>query len=104
MKKIAIIGLVFAVGMIGCGSSNDDSKPAAAEGTPNKQGASSATMATITATQSAIKPSTGSGSSGQASANQLSTAAQATQSLVTPSAGGAGAKSFPGLDFADLLH
>lgn len=89
----------------GCGSS-DDSKPAAAEGTPNKSGASSATTSTITAVQTAIKPSTGGtpGDSGQASANQLASAAQATQNLVTPAAGGTAAKSLPGLDLADLLH
>lgn len=103
MKKIAILGLIGVSAMIGCGSSSDDSKPAGAEGTPNKQSASSATTATITATQSAIKPAAGGANAGQASANQLASAAQATQNLVTPSAGAA-AKSLPGLELADLLH
>ena len=106
IKSFAFAGLSSLLLVAGCGSS-DDSKPAAAEGTPNKSGASSATTSTITAVQTAIKPSAGGapGDSGQASANQLASAAQATQNLVTPSAGGAGAKSLPGLELiGDLLH
>lgn len=103
MKTLVIVGLVSVTSIVGCGSSDDD-KPATPEGTPNKQSASSATTATITATQSAIKPAAGGANAGQASANQLSSAAQATQNLVTPSAGGTGAKSLPGLELADFLH
>ena len=105
-KSFAWVGLSSLLLVAGCGSS-DDSKPAAAEGTPNKSGASSATASTITAVQTAIKPSAGgaAGDSGQASANQLASAAQATQNLVTPAAGGTGAKSLPGLELiADFLH
>jgi hypothetical protein len=106
-KSFALVGLSSLVLVVGCGSS-DDSKPAAPEGTPNKQGASTATSSTITAVQTAIKPAAGgaAGDSGQASANQLATAAQATQNLVTPAAGGTAAKSIsiPGLELADLLH
>ena len=106
IKSFALVGLSSLLLVAGCGSS-DDSKPAAAEGTPNKSGASSATTTTITAVQTAIKPSAGGapGDAGQASANQLASAAQATQNLVTPAAGGAGAKSLPGLELlADFLH
>jgi hypothetical protein len=105
IKSFALVGLSSLLLVAGCGSS-DDSKPAAAEGTPNKSGAASATTSTITAVQTAIKPSAGGapGDSGQASANQLASAAQATQNLVTPAAGTA-AKSVPGLELiADLLH
>jgi hypothetical protein len=103
-KSFAFIGLSSLLLVAGCGSSDDD-KPAAAEGTPNKQGASSATATTITAVQTAIKPSSGgaAGDAGQNSANQLANAAQATQSLVTPAAGTA-AKSIPGLELAGFLH
>jgi hypothetical protein len=103
IKTLAIVGLLSVTSLVGCGSSDDDT-PATPEGTPNKQGASSATTATITATQSAIKPSTGGSNAGQSSANQLSAAAQATQNLVTAGAGSTGAKSFPGLDFATILQ
>jgi hypothetical protein len=103
IRSFAWIGLSSLLLVAGCGSSDDD-KPAAAEGTPNKQGASSATTATISAVQTAIKPAAGGANAGQSSANQLSAAAQATQGLVTPSAGGAGAKSFPGLELADFLR
>ena len=102
IHSFALIGLSSLLLVAGCGSSDDD-KPAAAEGTPNKQGASSATTATISAVQTAIKPSAGGANAGQDSANQLSSAAQATQGLVTPSAGTA-AKSFPGLELADFLR
>ena len=105
IKSFALVGLSSLLLVAGCGSSDDD-KPAAAEGTPNKSGASSATTSTITAVQTAIKPAAGgaAGDSGQASANQLASAAQATQNLVTPAAGTA-AKSLPGLELiADLLH
>jgi hypothetical protein len=106
IKSFAFVGLSSLVLVVGCGSS-DDSKPAAAEGTPNKQGASTATASTITAVQTAIKPAPAGGAagdSGQASANQLANAAQATQNLVTPAAGAA-AKSLDGLGLvADLLH
>lgn len=104
IKSFAWVGLSSLFLVAGCGSSDD--KPAAAEGTPNKSGASSATTSTITAVQTAIKPAAGgaAGDSGQASANQLASAAQATQNLVTPAAGGTAAKSFPGLELADLLH
>lgn len=104
IKSLALVGLSSLLLVVGCGSSDDD-KPAAAEGTPNKQGASSATTATISAVQTAIKPAAGGTNAGQASANQLSSAAQATQGLVTPSAGTA-AKSFaiPGLELADFLR
>lgn len=106
IKSLAFVGLSSLLLVVGCGSSDDD-KPAAAEGTPNKQGASSATSSTITAVQTAIKPAPAGGSagdSGQSSANQLATAAQATQNLVTPAAGTA-AKSLAGLgELADLLH
>jgi len=104
IKSLALVGLSSLLLVVGCGSSDND-KPAAAEGTPNKQGASSATTATISAVQTAIKPAAGGTNAGQASANQLSSAAQATQGLVTPSAGTA-AKSFaiPGLELADFLR
>lgn len=106
IKSLALVGLSSLLLAVGCGSSDDD-KPAAAEGTPNKQGASSATTSTITAVQTAIKPSAGgaAGDAGQSSANQLASAAQATQGLVTPAAGTA-AKSFaiPGLELADFLR
>jgi hypothetical protein len=102
MKSIAMAGLSSILLVAGCGSSSDDSKPAAAQGTPNKQGASSATQTTIGAVQTAIKPAAGTADAGQSSANQLSSAAQATQNLVTPSA--ATAKSLPGLELADLLR
>ena len=102
IHSFAWIGVSALVLVAGCGSSSDD-KPAAAEGTPNKQGASSATTATISAVQTAIKPAAGGTNAGQASANQLSSAAQATQGLVTPAAGAA-AKSFPGLELADFLR
>lgn len=104
IKSFALLGLVGLALVAGCGSSDDD-KPAAAEGTPNKQGASAATTSTITAVQTAIKPSAGGapGDSGQSSATQLASAAQATQNLVTPAAGTA-ARSLPGLELADLLR
>ena len=104
IKSISVIGLAstLLVVLVGCGSSGDDSKPAAAQGTPNKQGASSATQTTISAVQTAIKPAAGGANAGQSSANQLSSAAQATQNLITPAA--ATAKSLPGLELADLLR
>jgi hypothetical protein len=101
LSMIGLSGIACLVLVAGCGSS-DDSKPAAAQGTPNKQGASSATQTTISAVQTAIKPAAGGADAGQSSASQLSTAAQATQNLVTPAA--ATAKSLPGLELADLLR
>lgn len=101
IKTLAVVGIVGMAALVGCGSSDDD-KAAGQEGTPNKQSASSATTATITATQSAIKPGAGA-SAGQSSANQLSSAAQATQNLVTPNAGAA-TQALPVLDVADLLR
>jgi hypothetical protein len=93
------------IALVGCGSSSGDSTPAAQQGTPNKQAATSATQATIGAVQTALKPAPGGGSSGQGSATQFSSAAQSTQQLITPAAGTA-TKSLElsGLKLADLLR
>lgn len=100
IKTFVVVGIVGTAlcATVGCGSSDD--KPAAAEGTPNKASASSATTTTITATQTAIKPASGGANdNGYNSATTLSSAAQACQNLVTPSAGSAS----QGLTIADLL-
>lgn len=100
IKTFVVVGIVGMAlcATVGCGGSDDD-KPAAAEGTPNKATASSATTTTITAAQTALKPASGGNNNGYGSASTLSSAAQACQSLVTPSAGSAS----QGLTIADLL-
>ncbi len=86
--------------VLGCSSSNDSSQPAAQEGNPNKQAAASSVTTTITAMQVAAKPGAAA-ADGQSSAQQLQSAAQSMQNLVTPKSG---ATQQQGLTLESLLH
>lgn len=101
LKNLAWVALMSAVATVGCGGDDEGDALPGEPGTPNKQAAASTTQAAITALQTAIKPASGGQSPGQQSANQLSSAAQATQNIVQPGEGAAPQGLAPmGLDFS----
>lgn len=87
-KALAFAGGILFLVLTGCGGDDEAEKPAGNPGTANPRAATSTTTSAITALQVAIKPSSGGTNSGQASANQLSGAAQSAQSLVTAAPAG----------------
>lgn len=79
---VAVVGML----VVACGGDDEEEKPAGQPGTTNKQSAVTATQGTI----NAVNGLTGSNaaSSGTSSANLLGSAAQQTQNIVQPAAGG----------------